>query len=276
MPYMTKYRITVSIDEKNYFWMVVDRGMLITNPTENDLRGAISISYNKTNICPKCREDDNVADNSILYPGNARHEKDKDGKETGEWICTRHNRRDYNRYDPNSTNNIIRSLAGSRTGNLAPTSNRRKGNRFEKLSEIYYGVDNLNIKNDNYNSPIDHSRHPVLGIIQTMGRYFNRDTGAKGGWPFTELAREREKKFDNFILWCASEDGYIIERAYIIPKKEINNRSIIKILKEPKDRHGNSLIPWYENYRLKDEEEMKKINDVWKKILEQDLNRGSK
>lgn len=273
MPYMTKYKISISIDGQNYFWMIIDRGKLIKNPNENDLKVASSISYNETNICPKCREENNITDKSILYPGNARHDIDKEGKNIEEWVCYIHYKRNHNRYSPNSTNNIIRSLAGSRTGNLSPTSNRRKGNRFEKLSEIYYGVDNLNIKNDNYNSPIDHSRHPILGIIQTMGRYFNKGAGAKGGWPFTDLARERDKKFDNLILWCANEDGNIIERGYIIPKKEINNRTTIKILKEPKDRHGNS-VPLYEKYMLKDKEEMKKINDIWKEILDKnDLNK---
>ena len=52
-----------------------------------------------------------------MYPKNARHEKDKDGKETGEWICSIHWHRDYNKYDPNSTDNIIKSLANCRTGN---------------------------------------------------------------------------------------------------------------------------------------------------------------
>lgn len=52
---MAKYKISVSIDEKNFFWIVVDNGKLIKNPSEGDLKNAMLKSYNKTNICTKCR-----------------------------------------------------------------------------------------------------------------------------------------------------------------------------------------------------------------------------
>lgn len=53
---MSKCKIYVSKDRKNFFWTVIDRQKLILNPTEEDLKTK-SISYNKTNICPRCREE---------------------------------------------------------------------------------------------------------------------------------------------------------------------------------------------------------------------------
>lgn len=73
---MAKYKISVSLDEENPFWIVVDNGRFIRNPTEEDLKCTRSITYNLTNICPRCREEwekDGIelTDKSILYPKNA-------------------------------------------------------------------------------------------------------------------------------------------------------------------------------------------------------------
>lgn len=50
-----KYKICVSFDIQNYFWVVVDNAKFIRNPTEDDLKGTTERSYNPTNICPICR-----------------------------------------------------------------------------------------------------------------------------------------------------------------------------------------------------------------------------
>ena len=95
---MAKYKIRVSFDEMNFFWIVVDNGRLIRNPTKEDLKDAKdylkgkSISYNKTNICDKCREENKkygreLTDKNILYPKNAYHELDQKGHRTKRWLC---------------------------------------------------------------------------------------------------------------------------------------------------------------------------------------------
>lgn len=71
---MSKHKIYISKDRKNFFWIVVDRQKLILNPTEEDLKKTKSISYNRTNICPRCREEEErngkeLTDKSMLYPG---------------------------------------------------------------------------------------------------------------------------------------------------------------------------------------------------------------
>jgi hypothetical protein len=201
-----------------------------------------------------------------------RRERDTIGIWTGKYVCMSHYKSDYYmdivKNDPNSQDNIIKALAGSRTGDLDLNSNTGKGKKFEKLSSIYFGVDNLNVKNDNYCWPIDHSRHPILGTLQTQGRFFYTYIGTYGGWLFDDLDREWSKKFGHMILWCASKNGKRIERGYIIPKNEIYDpetdlgRRSITIVKNP-----SKGVQWHEQYRIKDPEELKKINDIWQKIV---------
>lgn len=254
---MAKYRISVSIDEENFFWIVVDNGGLIKNPTEIYLKGARPMYYNKTNICPICREEINITDKSILYPGNARRDVDKEGKQTEEWVCKRHYDRNYQRHNPNSLDNIQKSLTGRRTGNLS-YDRHIFGDDCEELTCRVFEVDSLNKKNDNYKSPIDHSNHHVLGVLQTKGACFNR---YRRKWVAYYGMIEHEKQYDNMIVWCASENGETIERGYIIPKIEVNKRQGISIVKDP-----SRGIQWYEKYRIIDIEENKKINKIWKEI----------
>lgn len=110
---------------------------------------------------------------------------------------------------------------------------------------------------------IDHSRHPKLGIIDSQCRFYS--TKYKR-WSFTELARYHNKKIDYIISYCISSDGKTIERIYIFPIKEIVNRIGITILKY--DKTGNLyILGWYEQYRIKDEETIKKANDIWREII---------
>ena len=253
---MSKYRILVSIDEKEYFWVLVDREMLIKNPTKGDLKGAKLKTYNKTNICPRCRTENNITDKSILYPKNVSRDK------TGEWVCIRHYIRDYERHDPDSKNNLMKSLRDRRTGNLNDPDNVL-GDNCQELTCRWRGIKDLNKENDNYNSPIDHSRDHEIGIVQTKGRRYDP---IQGRWPFGNLEKDHDKDFDFMICWCVSDDGETIERGYIIPKKEIIKTTYISIVKNPV-RRGSSITPWYEQYRIKDDNILRKINEIWKEII---------
>ena len=165
--------------------------------------------------------------------------------------------------------NKLYFISNRSIGNLDLDSSGAKGDNFQKLTCEWRSiistipVKDLNLENNNYNSPIDHTRDSELGIIQTKGRFFTRNTGAKGGWGFYYKTIEHKKDYDNMILWCVSEHGDIIERGYIIPKKEINKRQGIEIIKDPR-----TWPPWYEKYRITDEETIKKVNEIWNKIKE--------
>lgn len=255
-----KYKISVSIDEDNYFWSIVDNGKLVKNPTDQELMGARFKSYNKTNICPICRKENNITDDSILYPHNACREY-KSGKENGEWVCGNHRRRDYQRYDPNSRNNIIKSLRDRRIGNLDPNSIHAFSDNCEELTCVWKGVKNLNKELDCYNTPIDHTRDPELGIIQTKGRRYNPQYEM---WN-TDIGREHNKKFDVVIFYCISEDGKTVERVYIFPLDEIIKRKYITIYRYPSK--NSETLYWYKKYRIIGEDTIKKVNQIWKQIL---------
>lgn len=262
---MAKYRVPVSIDGENFFWIVVDNGRLINNPTKEDLIGTKVKSYNMTNICSKCREekeknDDELTDKNILYPKNSLFcEIDKNGKKIDEWICYRH----YKRYSPNSYDNIRKSLTDRRTGSLKDRT-KILGDNCEELTCKWRGLNNLNKENDNYLSPIDHSRDSELGIIQTKGRLLVK---LDEKWNFGSFYIELEKEFNNMICYCISSDEKIIERIYIFPKKEIERVTGITIYKNPVNAHGTPIISRYEQYRVKDEKVLEEVNKIWNKII---------
>jgi len=306
---MTKYKIHVSFDGINYFWIVVDREIFIRNPTEEDLKYATEKSYNNTNICSICREKNNITDNSILYPKNAYKEYIKENW-TKRWTCSRCHakfgtygqyekpKRYYNpthtcdrcgksfndienggplreydenrgwtkrwdcpncwqKYDPNSTNNIIKSMSDRRIG-LLKDPTKIFGDNCEELTHRWLGAKDLNEENDNYNSPLDHGpiRHITVTINnksvdlygkipQTKGRHYDP---IRKCWSQTVYA-EHDKEFDILILYCVSEDGKKIERIYIIPKEEIIKVTSISIYISKWSRI--SKIP-YGQYRVKD------------------------
>lgn len=269
--------MSVYIDEKNFFWIVVDRGKLIKNPTEEDLKGTKITSYNKTNICAMCRKDGNITDNSILYPGNVLRDTDKNGKKVYEFVCRTHGEMHYARYNPNSQSNAIKAVRDRRIGNLHDHS-QILGDNCEDLTSILFGVKRLSVEYDKYSMlPYDHdpiSKHMSITIgdksedlygkiLQTKGRCLSY-----GVWN-TRVDGEHDKKVDMLIFYCISIDGKIIERIYIIPKEDILKTTSIHITKNPTDSRGNPITQKYEKYRVIDKDLMRRANDVWRKILEQ-------
>lgn len=259
---MTEYKIKVSIDEKNFFFVVVKTDFrpakVVWNPTEDDLQNAIvPRSYNRTNICPRCREDNEISDKSILCPGQVNHDTDKNGEKTGEWVCKIHGSRRYHRYYPGSDTNIKKSLTNRRMGNINPNSCSAIGDNFEELTSQWKGVKILSVENDCYNGPLDHSADSEGRIPQTKGKFLNAINQL---WNFGNLEKEWGKKFDYEICYCASKDENDIEKIYEFPKEEITVRKGINIL-------NDDNIHWYDQYEIRDEEILKYVNKLWKKII---------
>lgn len=268
MTYYKSYRI---IDGKPR-WIIVDETGKIINrsPSKDELKGleketyvrnivSIFIYYNKTNTCGKCGE-------KLVY-GKTRREI-VEGNWTGIWICNKC----HNNYDSNSISNIIKSLRDHRTNNLDPNCTSAKGDNFQELTVRWRStvstihIEDLNKKLDNYTTPIDHSWDSELGIIQTKGKLYD---SYNQHWAQNFITEHntirRGLEFDYLIFYCASEDGKTIERIYIIPKEEIKDkRKGITIVKNLIKRGCG----WYEQYRIKDEETIKKINDIWKEIID--------
>jgi hypothetical protein len=279
---MTKYKVRISIDEEKFFWVIIENKKVINRYTTREELVKITTKvyyYNETNICDRCREENNITDKSILYPGNARKfEIDKKII----CYCERHSGI-YRQKLPNSTDNLKKQLADCRTGNLDPNSNNAKGNNFEDLTFIWLGAKRLSVEYDKYSRlPFDHSHIPngvsiKIGdklvdlsgkIPQTKGKFYD---SVNRYW-ILSLTNERSKIFDYIILYCVSKDGKYIERIYIVPKIEIINSNYVKIVKNPvhfcpTNRKRYSYIPWYEQYRIIDKETIKMVNEIWQKII---------
>lgn len=283
-----KHRIFVTINEQNKFWVVVDRGRFIRYPTGDDLRGTIIKSYSPTNICSICRYEYEkygieLIDKSILYPGNVRHNTDKNGKKTNEWLCNRHGNRYDQRYNPDSSHNLEKYSRYARTGKLDQNCPSAKGIKGEKLTDGVFGTKRLSIIKDNYGLSYDHTPLPEgvsveIGgtlidlsgkILQTKISNVNFSSWiAKNNvyeyeyWQFGNLKREADKIFDIEIIWCISRECKSIDRGYTIPREIAIENDNIYIYK-----HKTINAKDYEQYRITDKELLRKGNNIWKKIL---------
>ena len=261
---MSKYRTSVSIDEEHFFWVVVDQGKFVRNPTKEDLIETKLRYYNPTNICPKCREENRITDNSILRSGNAKRECNEKGDWSGRWLCERHNSIRRQKL-PDSRHNLLKSLANRRTGNLKDPS-AIFGDNILKLACILYEWEDLNEKYDNYEVPID-CYDPKTGFYyQVRGKRYYFESRF---WSFGNFEREWKKKYRTMICFCISEDGQTVERIYKFPfEEEIKEkRKGVGIVKY--DSTGQLYnCGWYERYREINKDELKRANKIWKGIIE--------
>lgn len=169
---------------------------------------------------------------SICYRcGNKaeKRERNKEGVSTGNYICKNCYQKDYWIFNKDRINKDKRSLTLCRNGELSPYSNTGKGYIFEQIICITLGVNNCNIKKDNWNSPIDIDKHEKYGYISCKG---------------ANISIRRCEKFDTLILICMSKDRKNVERVYVIPVEETIGRDNITIYDNP------SRAVWYEKYRI--------------------------
>lgn len=257
---MTEYKSWRIIDGKPR-WVIVDENEKIINkyPSKQELKGIEkkiyikNIYYNDTNTCSRIKDNGEICGKPLVC-GNARRECNKVGVITGRWVCT---------------NCWHRTLSDSRTGNLDSNCSIAKGNKFQKLSNESKSLIDLNIENDDRHSPID-SIDPVTGLYyQTKGALYDRRSRSwHANFKSERRALSKGFKFHRLIYYCASEDGKIIDRMYEFTEEEIKNRSSIEVSKNPTDSRKNPIIPWYEKYRVIDEEELNKVREIWKKIID--------
>lgn len=116
--------------------------------------------------------------------------------------------------------------------------------------------EDLNKKNDDYKSHID-CLDPKIGLYhQIRGKLYDP---INKYWHFSRLRGEYYKTYEDMVCYCISKDGEIIERIYIILRRDIICRTSINI-------SNNENKHWYEQYRVSDKDELKKANDIWKKL----------
>lgn len=211
--------------------------------------------YNKTNICDICNVEE-------LNSRCAYKEKDDNNGWTGRWICRKCWYNIYHKKKPDSCNNIRKSLANCRTGNQNPNSDHAKADKSQELACELYGWIDLNKENDNHNSPVD-CYDPKTGLYYQVRSVslFVKDL-TYDCWGFANFKKERKKTFKCMICFCKSKDGKTIERIYKFSFDVITNKSGVSIYKSP-----SRGIQWYEEYRINDEDELKRANKIWKEII---------
>lgn len=268
---ITYYRSYRYIDVKSKWVIVDENGMIVNkNPTKEELKGLDKFpekdgrsksrcGYVVGTICYRCIEEKNVTNNSVLCPGIAYVEKDKEGNETGRHICASHYNKDKRKNNSNCLDNVKKSLANCRTENQDPNSSNAKGDNILELACILYELENLNKKYNNYTTSIDCYDSKTGLYHQIQGRNYNSRNGL---WLFSNFEDEWGKIFENMICFCKSKDGKIVERIYKFPWKEIMRVKGIAIYKNP-SKGGQQN----EQYRIVDKDELKKANDIWKEIL---------
>lgn len=121
---------------------------------------------------------------------------------------------------------------------------------------IWKGWEDLNEKYDNYRYPVD-CYDPKTGFYhQVKGKIYD----------FVRMSWEQywgnsyNTEFISLILFCISEDEKNVDRIYEFPKKEVAIRKTVEIF-------DNDNIHWYDEYRITDKEELKKVNKIWKEII---------
>lgn len=242
-------------------WIIVDghRRTINKYPSKEELKSANKwdFKYNDTNACYICEIS---FDDAIGHP---LREYDEDKKKTGMWICQKCYWIMYGKRS-DSAAYLRKQLTNYRTGNQDPNSEQAKGDNSQELACRLYRWEDLNKKHDNRKSSVD-CCDPKTGLYhQVQGRYYN---SRNEQWPFGNFEREWKKIFESMVCFCYSEDGKIVERIYIFPKKEIDFRKGLIIVKNPTDSHSNPKISWYDKYRITDEDELKKANAIWKEII---------
>lgn len=70
-------------------------------------------------------------------------------------------------------------------------------------------------------------------------------------------------RFKSLFLFCISEDGKRVEMVYEIPEEDIIFRLGITVVKNS----CPSRVAWYEQYIFEDKGELKKLNELWQKML---------
>lgn len=248
---MSKYRISVSIDGENFFWIVADKGRFIRNPTKEDLIGARITSYNKTNICDRCREDNIVTDNSILYTGKAYREYDKYRNWTERWLCKNCWNKNERKTNPNCLDNVKKSLANYRTGNLDHNSDTAKGRKGEDTWCEWRKTENYNTKINSLCAPGFDTKDPKYGRVQirSPSLYY---AGYWKGWVVSGLGDWHD--FDTIVVLCIDEERKNIMRLYIIPELALNGQRGITIT--------TGCIKW-EEFRANNDIR-KELNNIWK------------
>ena len=158
---------------------------------------------------------------------------------------------------PDSNDNLIKAMRQFRNNELSKDCSSGKAFIGEQIWRKARGVENCNIKMDNFAYKYDHPPDPEYGITNTKIASLSHYQGTIEAWRFAPNG-----KYDRAVLFCMSKNWKDVERTYIIPESETKNMQQIMITKNP----GN--VPWYEKYRV----DTKPYNDAYRSMNIEDCS----
>lgn len=145
----------------------------------------------------------------------------------------------YERFNPNSKNNLLKSVALCRNEEISISGKKDKGRIGEDIVSITLGLKNQNDISNNYNSPFDLFFHPKYGKIgvKIRGQLYNYE------WNFSDINSDGD--YDTILLLCMDNNKpwKNVDRVYAIPIEAINVKCI-SIYKNPSRR------AWYDEFRI--------------------------
>lgn len=150
------------------------------------------------------------------------------------WVCQSCYKKHYDKA-PDSHNNLMKAMRKSRNKELSKDCTSGKGFIGEQIWCKARGVENCNIKKDNFTYKYDHSPDLEYGIVNTKIA-----TIEMGAWHFTPKG-----KYAHAVLFCMDKEWENVDRTYIIPEFEMKMRTSITITKNP--IRGSQ---WYDKYRV--------------------------
>lgn len=174
---------------------------------------------------------------------------------TGRWMCFNCNGNNYQEKDPNSQRNIIKSIRNLRTGNIKKDSEQGIVIITQAVVAKVNGIEDLNIKTDNYNYHIDMYKD-IYGRINV--EYSSFRYPHYNGWMFNSrrINIVKNENYDTFILLCLGIGKINIQRVYIIPNiQKIKELWIIGI-----NVNGSE----YDIFRV----DQNSYNDIFQNIME--------
>lgn len=178
----------------------------------------------KKRVCCICGNNDTHISNSGTYQWlKYRNEKgDWDGKSYMCYWCWGKN---YQRNNPDSQHNILRSISNCRTGEYNVDNTNLKGLIGELIITRVHKAKNANIDDDNFKSKFDLIDDYKYGIVQVKTRSLYLK---KYEW-YYDIGIDSE--FDTLFLVCMDENEpwNKVSRIYAIPNKELFGKTSVTI-----------------------------------------------
>lgn len=208
------------------------------------------LNKRKGRLCYICGRDLSFGDDT------GRRDYDDNDNWTGKWVCTKCYSEKLRRL-PDSYQNIIKSIANIRTGNIVVGSKSYLTIISQAVIAKFYMIDDLNIKTDNFNYYIDLESKDHGNIDVKAGKLTKND-----GYDCWMFNTKKERKIDIHTFICIGFDNNLesINVVYIIPDEELTSNSGICIYKNT----VRSIK--YDMYDV-DSEHYNNICQHWRKFL---------